>query len=179
MAMNLAFWLKIIGCLMVFMGSAATGITLSTRLAERQRAISKLIEILLNLRNQICSLGVPLFAAFENIGKERIGGIWSEVFIECGNVMKEQHIDAGEAWRMAIESKGVNIPLNESDWQELSDFGEMLGKSDRHNQESILDLEKENLEMMESKAKEAMNTKGKLYKNLGALSGAAAVILLI
>lgn len=93
--------------------------------------------------------------------------------------MKEQHIDAGEAWRMAIESKGVNIPLNESDWQELSDFGEMLGKSDRRNQESILDLEKENLEMMESKAKEAMNTKGKLYKNLGALSGAAAVILLI
>lgn len=152
---------------------------MSTRLAERQRALSKLIEILLNLRNQICGLGIPLFSAFENIGKERIGGIWSEVFIECANVMKEQHIDAGEAWKMAIEKRGDSLPLDESDWRALSDFGEMLGKSDRENQESVLDLEKENLEMLEKKAGEAMNTKGKLYRNLGVLSGAAAVILLI
>lgn len=152
---------------------------MSNRLAERQRALSKLIEILLNLRNQICGLGIPLFSAFENIGKERIGGIWSEVFIECGNVMKEQHIDAGEAWKMAIEKRGTGLPLDESDWRVLSDFGEMLGKSDRENQESVLDLEKENLELLEKKAEEAMNTKGKLYRNLGVLSGAAAVILLI
>ena len=164
---------------MVFAGCAATGMKMSTRLAERQRALSKLIEILLNLRNQICGLGIPLFLAFENIGKERIGGIWSEVFIECGNVMKEQHIDAGEAWKMAIEKRGDSLPLDESDWRALSDFGEMLGKSDRENQESVLDLERENLEMLEKKAGEAMNTKGKLYRNLGVLSGAAAVILLI
>lgn len=152
---------------------------MSTKLAERQRALSKLIEILLNLRNQICGLGIPLFSAFENIGKERIGGVWSEVFIECGNVMKEQHKDAGEAWKIAIEKRGVMLPLDESDWQVLSDFGEMLGKSDRENQESVLDLEKENLELLEKKAEEAMNTKGKLYRNLGFLSGAAAVILLL
>lgn len=152
---------------------------MSTKLAERQRALSKLIEILLNLRNQICGLGIPLFSAFENIGKERIGGIWSEVFIECGNVMKEQHKDAGEAWKIAIEKRGAMLPLDGSDWKVLSDFGEMLGKSDRENQESVLDLEKENLELLEKKAEEAMNTKGKLYRNLGVLSGAAAVILLI
>ncbi|MGI6083841.1 MAG: hypothetical protein ACOYIF_00190 [Acetivibrionales bacterium] len=152
---------------------------LSTGLAERLRALSKLIEILLNLRNQICGLGIPLFMAFENIGKERSGGVWSEVFIECGKIMKEQYMDAGEAWRMAIESKGERIPLNESDWQMLSDFGEMLGKSDRQNQESVLDLEKENLEILEKKAQEALNTEGKLYRNLGVLCGAAAVILLL
>lgn len=164
---------------MVFVGCTATGMKLSTRLAERQRALSKLIEILLNLRNQICGLGIPLFSAFENIGKERIGGMWSEVFTECGRIMEEQHMDAGEAWRMAIDRGGGNLPFSESDWLELIDFGEMLGKSDRQNQESVLDLEKDNLEILEKKAMEAVNTKGKLYRNLGVLSGVAAVILLI
>ncbi|NLO99189.1 MAG: hypothetical protein GX386_02720 [Clostridiaceae bacterium] len=164
---------------MVFTGCTVTGMKMSVKLAERQRALSKLIEILLNLRNQICGLGVPLFSAFENIGNERISGIWSEIFLECGNAMKEQRIDAGEAWKMAIEKRGDSLPLDESDWQVLSDFGELLGKSGKENQESVLDLEKENLEMLEKKAREAMNTKGKLYRNLGVLSGAAAVILLI
>ncbi len=152
---------------------------MSAKLVERQRALSKLIEILLNLRNQICGLGIPLFSAFENVGNERISGIWAEIFIECGNVMKEQRIDAGEAWKMAIKKRGDSLPLEEADWQVLSDFGEMLGKSDKENQESVLNLEKENLEMLEKNAREAMNTKGKLYRNLGVLSGAAAVILFI
>jgi stage III sporulation protein AB len=55
----------------------------------------------------------------------------------------------------------------------------MLGKSDKHNQLSILDMEKEKLTELESRAKEAVETKGKLYRNLGILSGAAMVILLI
>lgn len=152
---------------------------MSIRLAERQRALAKLMEILLNLRNQICKLGVPLFMAFENVGKESIGGVWSDIFIECGNVMKQQHFDAGEAWKTVIKKMGNSVPLDGSDWQVLSEFWEMLGKSDRENQESILDLEKGNLEMLEKRAGEAMNTKGRLYRNLGVLSGAAAVILFL
>ncbi|HHU90030.1 MAG TPA: hypothetical protein GXZ22_03110 [Clostridiaceae bacterium] len=164
---------------MVFSGCAATGMKMSSRLAERQRALAKLIEILLNLRNQICGLGIPLFLAFENVGKEPISGVWSDIFTECGVIMQQQHIDAGEAWKMVTRKNRDSIPLEESDWQVLSDFGEMLGKSDRENQESVLDLEKENLEMLERRAAEAIKTKGRLYRNLGILSGAAVVILFL
>mgnify|MGYP000844850941 FL=1 len=152
---------------------------MSLRLVERQRALAKLTEILLNLRNQICKLGIPLFMAFENVGRESNSGVWSDIFIECGNVMRQQHIDAGEAWKKVIKKMGNSVPLDDSDWHVLSDFWELLGKSDRENQESILDLEKENLEMLEKRAKEAINTKGRLYRNLGVLSGAAVVILLL
>ncbi len=131
------------------------------------------------MKNQICNLGIPLFSAFENIGKEHIGGIWSKVFIECGKIMNEQHMEAGEAWRMAIDRRGGNLPLDKSDLAIIMDFGEMLGKSDRQSQESVLDLEKDNLEILEKKAGEVMNTKGRLYRNLGVLSGAATIILLI
>jgi hypothetical protein len=44
---------------------------------------------------------------------------------------------------------------------------------------AILRMEKEKVMAMESRAKEALATQGKLYRNLGALFGAAAVILLI
>ena len=127
----------------------------------------------------MCGLGIPLCVAFENIAEDSIGGVWSDVFYLCSNIMKEQHLDAGSAWKEAIMKNKEKLPLEETDWEDLSDFGEMLGKSDRQNQESVLNMEKEKLAVLEKKAREAMETKGKLYRNMGALSGAAVVILLI
>jgi stage III sporulation protein AB len=137
------------------------------------------VEILINLKNSICSLGIPLYTAFENIGAEETGGVWSEIFLRCSQIMNEQRMDAGSAWRMAISENRGSIPLESSDWDSINDFGELLGKSDRYNQESILDMVRDNIALLERKAEEAMRTKGKLYRNLGALSGAAVVILLI
>jgi stage III sporulation protein AB len=61
----------------------------------------------------------------------------------------------------------------------ISEFGEMLGKSDIQNQESVLDLARENIEILEREARETAKIKGKLYRNMGVLSGAAVVILLL
>lgn len=137
------------------------------------------MDILLNLKCQMCGLGTPLFAVFENIANEGIGGVWSDVFLQCSNIMKEQHLDAGAAWKEATFKNKERLPLDESDWEDLSDFGEMLGKSDRQNQESVLNMEQEKLATLAKKARETVDTKGKLYRNLGALSGVAVVILLI
>lgn len=179
MEIHSMLWIKMLGCLMVFAGCTGLGLKLSSRLAERQRALQKLIDILLHLKSQICGLGVPLFAAFENIAQDNIGGVWSNVFLQCGDIMKEEHLDAGSAWKKSILKNKDQLPFNESEWEELSDFGEILGKSDRQNQESMLDMEKEKLAALEKKARENMATQGKLYRNMGALSGAAVVILLI
>lgn len=149
------------------------------RLAEKQRALSKLLDIVLSLKNQMCGMGVPLFTAFESIAKEGSGGVWSDVFAQCGGIMKNQHLDAGSAWKDAVMKNKEHLPLDEHDWAVLSDFGEMMGKSDRQNQESVLEMEKQKITALEKKAREAMDTKGKLYRNLGALGGAAVVILLI
>ncbi|NMA66213.1 MAG: hypothetical protein GX957_08250 [Clostridiaceae bacterium] len=154
------------------------GMKMSVRLTERQRALQKFIEILVTLKGQMCGLGVPLVDAFENIGKENMGGVWSNIFKQCSSIMKENHVNAGEAWKRAL-SENLYAALDEGDIEELYDFGEMLGKSDRYNQEKVLELEKEKLTAMEKKARETMETKGKLYRNLGILTGAAIVILLI
>ena len=179
MEMNSVFWIKMLGCLMIFAGCTGLGLRLSGRLAERQRALSKLQDILLNLKNQMCGLGIPLTTAFENIGKDCTGGVWSDVFTQCGKVIREQHLDPGAAWKQTIQNAKGQLPFDESGLNGLADFGEMLGKSDRMNQESVLDMEKQKIAVMEKVAREAMDTRGKLYRNLGALTGAAVVILLI
>jgi len=152
---------------------------LSARLAERRRALAKLSEILLDLKNRICGLGIPLYAAFEDIGARGTGGMWSDIFMKCSQLMREQRLDAGSAWRTVISESRDLLPLEPSDWDKLDDFGDLLGKSDRYNQEPVLEMARENVALLEKQAEEAVRTKGKLYRNLGALCGAAVVILLI
>lgn len=137
------------------------------------------MEILLNLKNMICSLGTPLSASFESIGKDDVGGVWSDIFCECSKIMKEQHRDAGSAWKDALHTYRDQLPLSDADFNALDDLGELLGKSDRVSQESVIDMEKEKIAVLEKRARDMVDTKGKLYRNLGALSGAAMVILLI
>lgn len=93
--------------------------------------------------------------------------------------MKEQHRDAGTAWKDALCTFKEQLPLSDSDLDTLNDLGELLGKSDRVGQETIIDMEREKIAILEKKAREMVDTKGKLYRNLGALAGAAMVILLI
>lgn len=152
---------------------------MSAKLTEKQRVLLKLMDILLNLKNMICSLGTPLFSAFESVGQVATNGVWAEVFTESSAIMKDQHLDAGAAWKEAVEKYREHLPLSESDFMEINDFGELLGKSDRLSQETVIEMERERIAELERKARENADTKGKLYRNLGALTGAAMVILLI
>ena len=164
---------------MVFAGCTALGLKMASRLREKQHALLKLIDLIAILKNQICCLGQPLTQAFEAVSEERIGGVWSCVFHACSKLMKEEQLDAGLAWKKALEQSSNILPFNQADLDELSDLGEMLGKSYRQSQASVLEQEKEKLWILAKKAEEAQRTTGKLYRNLGALSGAAAVILLL
>lgn len=140
--------------------------------------MAKLSEVLLDLNNQICRLGNPLYIAFENIGRER-EGVWSQFLKDCGEIIKNQHEDPGEAWITALEKNKSSIPLDESDWKGISELGHMLGKSDRFTQGLVIERAKETIGLLELEAREAVKTKSRLYKNMGALGGAALVILLI
>lgn len=164
---------------MVFFGCSAMGMMLSARLKARQLAFRKLKDILLFLENEMCALGKPLNKVFEDLAKGNYGGVWTPVFHRSGSILKEQSLDAGSAWRIALEEAAAALPLACEDLDLLKDFGELLGKSDREMQQAVLNMEKEKLSAMEQKAKEAAETTGRLYRNLGALLGAAMVILLI
>lgn len=127
----------------------------------------------------MCVMGKPLNMAFESLAKGNYGGVWTPLFDRSGSILREQGLDAGSAWRIALDQAAAALPLLQSDIDLLQDFGELLGKSDREMQHAVLSMEKDKVSAMEMKAKEAAETTGRLYRDLGALLGAAAVILLI
>lgn len=152
---------------------------LSSRLREKQLALVKLNEILLGLENEICGLGVPLHKAFEKLSRMASNGVWEVLLQALAKSMNEKGTDAGMAWKQALEEAACTLPFDTGELGPLMDFGELLGKSDREMQLAILRMEKEKVMAMEQRAKETLATKGRLYRSLGALFGAAAVILLI
>jgi stage III sporulation protein AB len=152
---------------------------MSSRLREKQLALAKLNEILLQLENEICGLGVPLHKAFEKLSLMASNGAWTTLFHALTKNMNEKGTDAGMAWKQALEEAACGLPFDPGELGLLKDFGDMLGKSDRDMQLAILRMEKEKVMAMENRAKETLATSGKMYRNLGALFGAAAVILLI
>lgn len=164
---------------MVFFGCTAMGLKCSAKLKARQLALQKFRDILLFLENEMCVMGKPLNKAFESLGKGNYGGVWVPLFNRSGSLLQEQILDAGNAWRIALEETAAALPLAQEDIDLLRDFGELLGKSDRDMQHAVLAMEKEKVSALERKAKEEAETTGKLYRSLGALLGAAAVILLI
>ena len=139
----------------------------------------KLKDILFFLENEICVLGTPLVKAFGDASKENIGGVWGCLFDSSSRIMRERNLDAGAAWKAALAEVEDRLPIDRNEIELIADFGELLGKSDREMQHAVLNMEKEKISGMELRAKEAAETTGKLYRNLGALVGAAVVILLI
>lgn len=139
----------------------------------------KLKDMLLALENEMCVLGTPLTKAFEDVSKDNPGSVWASLFGNSSAIMLSQSLDAGTAWRKALTALKDSVPLDDTEFGLVADFGDQLGRSDREMQRAVLSMMKDKVRAMEERAGEAVETTGKLYRNLGALIGAAVVILLI
>ena len=155
------------------------GWRLSGKLKEKRLALLKLKDILFFLENKICVLGTPLIKAFEDVSKENVGGVWTCLFDSSSRIMRDRSLDAGAAWKAALAEVEEKLPLDRNEAELIADLGDLLGKSDKEMQHAVLNMEKEKISGMELRARETAETTGKLYRNLGALVGAAVVILLI
>lgn len=152
---------------------------LSGRLKDKRLTLTKFKEIILYMENEMCTLSVPLQRTFEHLGKESVSGVWARLFLESSLLIKEKKLEPSLAWKTALESNRSRLPLDATEMDFFMEFGENLGKSNKEMQLSVLKLEREKLSSLEDKAREASERTGKLYRNLGALAGAAVVILLI
>lgn len=74
----------------------------------------------------------------------------------------------------------MEIPgLEAGEFEILSQFGETLGKSDRHHQQKQIMLTMAHLEREESDALERQGKYEKMMKSLGFLTGLLLIILLM
>ena len=84
-----------------------------------------------------------------------------------------------EAWDESLKEIWESLALKQGEYEILSQFGEMLGKSDKYHQQKQIMLTLAHLEREESEAIDLQGKYEKMMKSLGFLSGLLLIILLM
>ena len=89
----------------------------------------------------------------------------------------KKNINAGEAWKQALEESNTN--MKKEDIETLKTLSNLLGKVDIEGQISEIELVNNFIDNQIEKAEEESKKNVKMYKTLGTTVGLAVVILLI
>lgn len=166
--------LKFIGITVIISVTTFTGCYFSSALKKRLVMLKKLNymleEILLLLRYK----SATVYEIAETLaGDER----FSE-FDFLGNIDRECDISFQQSWCDAVYGSDL-CGMKKSDIELIADIGKKLGTSDLDGQVSAVMLRRSELEAAISSAEEEYAKKAKLYRSLGALTGAFVAIMLV
>ena len=171
--------LKIIGIILVIGGSCVIGFTLSSTYSKRPVQLKILQSLIQMLRNEIRFMSSIITDAFERIGRSIDNPVASFFTNALEYLNNEESINIAQAWERAIYENMGKTALNKEDAEILISFGKMLGNSDIQGQLKNIEYTLQQLNLQQLKAEEAMKKYETMYKTLGILGGALAVILLI
>ncbi|HHV96210.1 MAG TPA: stage III sporulation protein AB [Clostridiaceae bacterium] len=171
--------LKIIGSILVIGGSCVIGFTLSSAYSKRPVQLKILQSLIQMLGNEIRFMSSIITDAFERIGRSIDNPVASFFTNALEYLNNEESINIAQAWERAIYENMGKTALNKEDAEILISFGKMLGNSDIQGQLKNIEYTLQQLNLQQLKAEEAMKKYETMYKTLGILGGALAVILLI
>jgi len=169
--------LKIIGCLIVFLGSALVGVFLASSKYERVKELRSFIQALNMLETEIRFALCTLPDAFIKISA-LIEEKTSKVFSSAALKMQGTRMNAFLAWNNSLEEQRAQFSINSEDFSILKSLGGSLGEADVENQIKSIRLVVESLKNQEIRAEEERAKSGKLLKSMGVLVGLTLVIIL-
>lgn len=170
--------IKLAGAAVVLATATLAGFHQASLLARRPREIGDLIAALSRLQTDVGYGVTPLPDALRGAAgsaREPVSGLLRAVADELG---RPDGRTAAECWE-AVWTKGwalTSMKRNELD--HLLALGPTLGVSDRSDQTRHLALTIHRLQADEREANEIRGRYEKMWRSLGVLSGALAVILL-
>ena len=97
----------------------------------------------------------------------------------CQHLMQKDELSFPKAWKAAVEKKKNSLSLNEEELQVLVSLSEIIGSASVQRQLSSLEGVQKELHRMIDDAQNDCKKKGKLYRSLGILGGAAVAIITI
>lgn len=169
---------KIIGGVIIILASTMAGAVVAHGYSARVEQLRALQCCFRIFENEVVFMSNPICQAFMNIyhtQNNQIGCIFKNT---ADNLCSKKGLTACEAWEASIRQNIESTSLNKEDKAVLTDFGNMLGCSDRNGQVSNINMTIEKLKLQESKAEEKRKKFGSMYRKLGILGGLAIVILL-
>ncbi|HOJ09114.1 MAG TPA: stage III sporulation protein SpoIIIAB [Clostridiales bacterium] len=171
--------LKIIGSIMIMSGSSFIGFAMSSCCSKRPGQLKNLQNLMQMLENEIRYLSSIISDAFEKIYKSIDNPVNLFFKSTLEYLENREELNLAQAWERAIKDNIYKTSLNKEDEEILVSFGKMLGNSDIEGQIKNIRFTIYQLSLQEQKAEELKKRNETMYRTLGILGGATAVILLI
>jgi len=157
----------------VLMGNRASG-----RLRDRKSVLEAFLRDIQRISLLIDYTVMPLQNIVEKFSDSELSPFW----IAFGKELLVVH-NAEQAWNNAmgevLKEQSLLSFLMKEELVVLSDFAKVLGKTDKHTQLLNISLLQKRLEVILADAQQQYQRKGRLYRSMGILCGAAISLLVI
>lgn len=170
---------KLLGCLLVILSSAAMGFYFSNEMKCRIDDMKELRKLIVLLRGDIRYGSTPLPEAISAIARRHKGGM-VPFFNKVSTQLNElSGLSFQEIWKEAVELELSGTSLNKKDKLHLVQFGENLGYLDKDMQMNTLELFLAQLEEEIQEQTKAAKEKTYLYNSLGIMVGIFISIVML
>lgn len=170
--------IKVLGAAIIIIATTWAGFEAARKISARPRQLRQLKGALQALEAEIMYGHTPLKEAAQKLQKQLPKPL-NQLFSIFSHRLDLGETTVKEAWDASLTEVWGLLALQQGEFEILSQFGDMLGKSDRHHQQKQILLTLTHLEREESDAIERQGKYEKMMKSLGFLSGLLLIILLM
>jgi stage III sporulation protein AB len=170
--------IKLIGAIIIIVASTWGGFEAAKTLTARPRQLRQLKSALQSLEAEIMYGHTPLHEAARRLSAQTSKPL-SQFFAAFAEKLTYSETTVKDAWEESLKEIWKLTALKQSEFEIMKQFGETLGRHDRHSQQKQIMLTLTHLEREEADARDKQARYEKMVKSLGFLSGLLLVILLI
>ncbi len=164
--------LKLVGMILLFLGSAGTGALLARGLAKRTELILLIQRLLLTLSNDLRYRKTPTLQLLKGMGQDKSFEKLS--FLAEFRQTTSQTAPFSQLWDEALQKQ---LGLQKDELELLRETGKILGSADSESQINALSLQQKKLERILEESLQKQQTQGKLFRSMGVLCGFLLIIL--
>lgn len=170
--------IKLLGAVIIILATTWAGFEAARKISARPRQLRQLKVALQSLEAEIMYTHTPLKEAALKLQKQLPKPL-NQLFLTFATRLDAGETTVKEAWDESLKEVWSLLALKQGEYEILSQFGEMLGKSDKYHQQKQILLTLAHLEREESEAIDLQGKYEKMMKSLGFLSGLLLIILLM
>lgn len=170
--------IKLLGAAIIMLATTWAGFEAARKISARPRQLRQLKVALQSLEAEIMYTHTPLKEAAQKLQKQLPKPL-NQLFASFAKRLEVGETTVKEAWDESLQEVWGFLALKQGEYEILSQFGEMLGKSDKYHQQKQILLTLTHLEREESEAIDLQGKYEKMMKSLGFLSGLLLIILLM
>lgn len=169
---------KLIGAVLILFSASMVGWQIGRYYAYRPVQLRSLLVALQMLETEIVYGLTPLHRAFVKVG-HRVSQDVGKMFILAAELLiTERAQSAEDSLRQSMSRLWTQTSLRKQERDVLTSLGQVLGSSDREDQQKHLRLAVTHLRGLEEEARADQEKYEKMYKSLGFLGGLLVVILM-